>query len=288
MTSAAIGQAGATTFTLNNPTAVLSSVGLLAMTANDPASAVAQAGALAMTLNDPEAAVTQAGVLAWVTYDLPYAVAQAGVVALTVNDPEAAITEAGVLAVTINDPAAAITQAGVLAWVTYVPPPGPAPVKAAPRAPGTPIDVQLVYDPALRCCDVVFNGTDFALDTTPASAMLMTLLAKRRANPDDKLPATVPNWHAPNQFNARGGYPGDALDPTGALNGSRMWLFSRRLADEETFADVQNCLAEDMAWLETVRGLALQITVEWIAAQILGYRVRAGSTTVSLKLALNA
>ncbi len=161
----------------------------------------------------------------------------------------------------------------------------PAPVA---RAPGAPVDVMLQYDASLGCCDVVFNGVDFALDATPASAMLMTLLAKRRAHPDDVLPNSVPDWHAPSQFNARGGWCGDALDPAGARVGSRMWVFSRRLADEQTRVDIENCLVEAMAWLESVRGLALQVTVRWVAAQFLGYQVRAGGTVLALKKAFDA
>ncbi len=147
------------------------------------------------------------------------------------------------------------------------------------------VDISLAYNPTLRCCDVVFNGTDFALDTTPASAMLFSILADRRAKPDDVLPTPVPDWKEPASFTARGGYPGDALSPTGTLTGSRMWLLTRRLADEQTRVDAENYIAEAVQWLEDVRGLALQLMVRYVAPEILGYRLRAGDTTISLQQA---
>ena len=148
------------------------------------------------------------------------------------------------------------------------------------------VDIALVYDPVRRGCDVVFNGTDFALDTTPASAMLMSVCADRRAKPDDVLPSPVDDWANPSSFTARRGYPGDALDPNGALVGSRMWLLGRSLADEQTRQDAENYLAEACAWLESVRNLAVQITVRWVAPQFLGYQVIAGKTVVQLRKAL--
>lgn len=149
------------------------------------------------------------------------------------------------------------------------------------------VDIALAYDPVRRGCDVVFNGTDFALDATPASAMLMSVCADRRAKPDDSLPSPVDDWATPNSFTARRGYPGDALDPAGALTGSRMWLLERRLADEQTRVDAENYLAEACGWLETVRNLAVQITVRWVAPQILGFRVVAGNTALQLRKALS-
>jgi phage gp46-like protein len=149
------------------------------------------------------------------------------------------------------------------------------------------VDIALTYDPVRRGCDVVFNGTDFALDATPASAMLMSVCADRRAKPDDALPSPVDDWAHPNSFTARRGYPGDALDPAGGKVGSRMWLLQRRLEDEQTRTDAENYLLEACSWLESVRNLAVQITVRWIAPQFLGYRVRAGKTVLQLTRAID-
>ncbi len=148
------------------------------------------------------------------------------------------------------------------------------------------MDIALAYNPATRCCDVVYSGRDFALDATPASAMLMSICANRRAKPDDVVPTTVTDWATPESFTARGGYPGDALDPTGALVGSRLWLVQRALATEETLQDVQNYLAECLEWLESVRGMAVQIKVRWLAPQLLAFRARAGNTVLQLQKAL--
>ena len=147
------------------------------------------------------------------------------------------------------------------------------------------VDFALAYDPNRRCADVVFNGTDFALDTTPGSAMLMSVLARRRANPDDTLPVPVADWANPDSFNPRGGWPGDALDPTGQLVGSRLWLLERADNSERTRVDTENYVAEAVDWLNTVRGLAVAVAARWVdqAAGILGYRVRAGATVLQLK-----
>ena len=147
------------------------------------------------------------------------------------------------------------------------------------------MDIALAYNRTTRCCDVVFNGTDFALDATPASAMLFSVTANRRAKPDDVVPTVVTDRANPQSFTARGGCPCDALDPAGALTGSRIWLYQRALADEKTLTGVQNALVEAVQWLETVRGFALQVTVRWIAPQILGFRIRAGNTVLQLKKA---
>ena len=149
------------------------------------------------------------------------------------------------------------------------------------------MDIALAYNQTNRCCDVVFTGTDFGLDYTPASAMLMSVCANRRAKPDDVVPTVVTNWATPQSFTARGGYPGDALDPTGALIGSRLWLVQRALADQQTLTDVQNYLAESLAWLESIRGFAVQIAVRWVAPQILRFRARAGNTVLQLQKAVS-
>lgn len=148
------------------------------------------------------------------------------------------------------------------------------------------MDIALAYNPATKSCDVVFNGTDFALDATPASAMLFSILAKRRAGPDDALPTPMADWANPSSLNARGGWCGDALDTTGQLVGSRTWLLSRRKADEATRLDCETYLAQGLAWLESARGYAIQLVVRYVAPGILGYRARAANTTVALELAV--
>jgi phage gp46-like protein len=143
-------------------------------------------------------------------------------------------------------------------------------------------DVALAYDPVNHRCDVVFNGQDFAIDRTPASAMLFSILADRRARPDDVLPTPVPDWSNPSSLTARRGWPGDALDPNGQLTGSRVWLYIRAKETVATRLGVQSAIAEATQWLTTQRGLALQLIVRWIRRGVLGYQLSAGRTTVQI------
>jgi hypothetical protein len=153
-------------------------------------------------------------------------------------------------------------------------------------------DVAIAYNQELRCCDVVFNGRDFALDETPASAMLFSVLAQRRARPDDVVPTVVTDWSEPSSLTARGGTPCDALDPNGQLSGSRVWLYVRspasplpdNLAGEATRQGIETAIAESVSWLETIRGFALSLRVRYVAASMIGFRLRAGNTAVQLKL----
>ncbi len=150
------------------------------------------------------------------------------------------------------------------------------------------MDIALQYDPVMRRCDVVFNGRDFALDATPASAMLFSLLADRRAEPDDVLPDTVPDYLAPSTFIARRGWCGDWLDALGRLVGSRFWLLRRAKASEATRRAAESYVAQGLGWLETDRNLAVQVTVRWVKPGILGILARCGQTKLSLTRALAA
>lgn len=287
MTQAALGQAGASAVTVNQSQAALGQGGALAVTANQSLGTLAQAGASAVTVNLSQAVLGQAGTLALVRYRPAYAVAQAGVLGITRNQADVAVAQAGVLALSLNRAAMGVAQAGVLALVTYVQPPLEAPLQAPARRPGTAIDIQLAYNATLRVCDVVFDAPDFSLDETPASVLLFSVLANRRAKQDDVLPFPVPDWADPNTFNARRGSALDALDPAGALAGSRLWLVERALADEATRQAVENYLAEAVGPLEQARGYALQIVVRYLSGTILGYGVRAGATNIEFKKALN-
>ena len=150
------------------------------------------------------------------------------------------------------------------------------------------MDVALQYDPVKRCCDLVFNGRDFALDYTPGSAMLFSILAERRAANDDVLPDTVPDYTAPSTFIARRGWCGDFLDALGRLTGSRFWLLRRAKATEETRRSAEVYFAEALIWLETERNLAVQITVRWVKPGVLGILARCGKASLSLSRAVAA
>ncbi|MDA8049957.1 MAG: phage GP46 family protein [Rhodospirillales bacterium] len=151
------------------------------------------------------------------------------------------------------------------------------------------MDIALLYDPVQRRCDVAFAGKDFVLDQTPASAMLMSLFADRRAHPDDEVPAGANLWSAPPSFVTRRGWCGDGLDPQGRFVGSRLWLLARRKESERTRQDAEGYVAEALDWLNTERNLAVQVTVRWQVpgpSGMLSIRVRAGETTLALQQAV--
>ncbi len=159
------------------------------------------------------------------------------------------------------------------------------------RAMANPVvDIALAYDPINRRCDVVFNGSDFALDTTPASAVLMSTFADRRAHTDDPLTDAVPDWSNPSSLVARRGWCGDFLSAAGGLVGSRLWLLGRRKATEATRKDAEGYAVEAYAWLESSRNYAVQIVVRLVTTldtPAMGILVQVGRTKLSLQRALS-
>ena len=158
------------------------------------------------------------------------------------------------------------------------------------RAMAAPIqDIAFAYDPVNRRCDVVFTGRDFALDATPASAMLFSLFADRRARADDPVTDAVPDWSNPSTLVARRGWCGDFLSANAGLVGSRLWLLGRRKASERTRRDAEGYVTEALAWLQAQRNTALQVTVRYapgFATPTLGILARAGRTQLQLNRAL--
>ena len=147
------------------------------------------------------------------------------------------------------------------------------------------MDIQVSYDPVKRVCDLVFTGRDFALDATPVSAMLISLGTDRRARADDALPDAYDDLNpaGPASLLGRRGWCGDALDGQARLVGSRLWLLNRQKASETVRKSAEQIVAEAMAWLNTERGLAVDITVRWASKTALAFRVRAGASVVSMQ-----
>jgi phage gp46-like protein len=143
---------------------------------------------------------------------------------------------------------------------------------------------QLVFDPATRRCDRAFDGTDLVLDTTPATTLLVSIGSDRRAHTDDTLPDVVTNHYAPNRLNARRGYPGDALDGSGRLIGSRLWLLKRRKQDEATRQLAENAAAEALAHFETDQNMPVTITVRWAARNVLGMLLQLGAAQATMNV----
>lgn len=133
------------------------------------------------------------------------------------------------------------------------------------------LDLALVYDPDTRRADLVLGADgDFVLDETPATPMLISFGANRRARDDDELPGGTP---ALADFTARGGWPGDALDVAYRRTGSRLWLLRRAKETELTRLMAEEWTKEAFSWAEEATGEPADITVWWVRKAVLGIRV---------------
>jgi phage gp46-like protein len=143
-------------------------------------------------------------------------------------------------------------------------------------------DIALRFDPATGRCAPAFAGRDLAWDTTPASALLISLGSDRRARADDPLP--WPEGETPARLDARRGAPCDALSaPAGRGRvGSRLWLLFRAKETESTRRRAIAYAEEATAWL-SARGLAVTVTAAWVRRGVLALTARAGATTVSVR-----
>lgn len=143
------------------------------------------------------------------------------------------------------------------------------------------IDTALAYDPATRRCDLVFDGTDFVLDDTPATPVLTAIGLDRRARPDDELPDTTTDTYSPATLSRKRGWCLDFLDPLGRLVGSRMWLLKRRKQTEQTRLDAETYLREALEPLANARGWPISVTVRWMGQGLLAWRAAVGQVVVS-------
>lgn len=144
-------------------------------------------------------------------------------------------------------------------------------------------DLALTYDKEARACDLALgDDCDLAIDTTSLPAVLLSVGLDRRAAADDELPEGRSQMLAPVSFSERRGCPGDALDPFGALTGSRLWLLDRAKQSEETRQIAGFWLSECLEWAEPETGIPPEIEVEWLRRNVLGYRVLVADGSVSL------
>ena len=151
-------------------------------------------------------------------------------------------------------------------------------------------DLALRYDVAARRFDLVIEAGDLVLDTTPATAMVVSLGTDGFARADDVLPAApsaVPeDPAAPAELSPRRGWVGNALDARGRRIGSRLWLLDRAKQTEETRRRAETMAAEAIDWLATTRGHAIEATADWLRTGMLGLVARAGATQVMLRRAI--
>lgn len=141
-------------------------------------------------------------------------------------------------------------------------------------------DIALAYDPVTRACDVVFAAGGVALDTTPATPVLISLGTDRRAHPDDALPDTAAVTGLPASLSARRGWAADAFDALGRRIGSRLWLLSREKQSEATRLRAADYVAEALAWIGAERGITPQFEVGWARAGVLAIVVYVGTRTI--------
>lgn len=150
------------------------------------------------------------------------------------------------------------------------------------------LDAALQWDQTRQCCDMVWQGGDFALDQTPVTNMIMALGCDRRANPTDTLPEPGAGWAtpAPGQptplVDLRRGWPGDGLDAQGRRTGSRLWLLVRAKQTEQTRMLGEGAASEALALVQTMLNITIQLTVRWVRPGILGIRAAAGAAVVSI------
>jgi phage gp46-like protein len=142
------------------------------------------------------------------------------------------------------------------------------------------LDQALTYDPARRRCDLVFNGRDLTLDATPVTAVLTAVGLDRRAHTDDVVPDTRSTGYAPASLKARRGWCGDALDTTGDLAGTRMWLLGPLKQTEATRLLAEDALQEKLEPLANARNWPMSVLVTWVRANFLGWRVTVNSQPI--------
>lgn len=150
-------------------------------------------------------------------------------------------------------------------------------------------DLALTYDPESRRCDLTLgDDLDLVLDTTPVSAMLVSIGLDRRADVDDPLPEGRSQFLAPASFSERRGAIADAFEASGALTGSKLWQLERAKETETTRLLCEFWLEEALSWAVEVTGEPAEIEVEWLRPEVLGFRVMVEDASLSMTKRVNA
>lgn len=125
------------------------------------------------------------------------------------------------------------------------------------------MDLALTYNPAIQAFDLSLAGTDLAGDDTLASAVLVSLLADRLAEP-----------YEVEAGQDRRGWWADTFADNGHKTGSRLWLLEREKQLPAVVVRCKQYCEEALAWL-IEDGLASAITVTvftprmgWLVAMI--------------------
>ncbi len=146
-------------------------------------------------------------------------------------------------------------------------------------------DNALAFDPATLQCDLVFDGTDLAIDTTPMTPLLIAAGCSRRARPDDTLPSGTTKIYDPNSLMARQGWAGDAFDQAGQLVGCRFWLTDGLKDVTASYRLAADTLTEGTAFFEGI-GYAVGVKTGRIRRGVLGAIVAVEGSEVEVRAAL--
>ena len=132
-------------------------------------------------------------------------------------------------------------------------------------------DIALVWDDTNYRADVAVSGVDLLMDGGLRTAVIISLLTNRQAEPEDVIPdgSTDPR-----------GWWGDlpiSSDPSswrGDRIGSRLWLLNRAKAIPETAVIARGYVQEALQWmLDDGVAQRLDITTQWISRTALGITV---------------
>jgi phage gp46-like protein len=144
-------------------------------------------------------------------------------------------------------------------------------------------DVALTINPVTGRFDVSIANGDLAIDRTPATPLIMSVLTDRRAQAGDVLPVSETTTGP--IFNARRGWAGDALDRNGQFIGSRFWLLLRAKQTEDTRLTAISYGTQATAWIGLKAGAAVAVSASWLRRGVLGVVFQVGNTTVNLPVA---
>ena len=153
-------------------------------------------------------------------------------------------------------------------------------------AAGSLSQIMMRYSQAVGACDVVVPPTGngrgrIAIDTTPATALLIAMGTDRRAEADDTLPGEVPGLPAQTAgLMARRGWVGDILLPQGQRLGSRIWLLERAKHDEHTRALAAAYTAEAVTALADYHAITVNTGAIWDSRTRLRVTAQVGDVVV--------
>lgn len=128
-----------------------------------------------------------------------------------------------------------------------------------------------VFEPGTIDLEVGPNG--LMKDTTLSTAVIVSLLTDRRAEPDDRLPVETPRTGSIGPD--RRGWCGDALsEAAGDRIGSRLWLLVREKQTEETRRRAETYILEALQWLVTDNVVSLiDVAAGWSSMGRLDARI---------------